>query len=660
MVESIKDAVLINGFFFSLPLIGYAVILLLKNKITNTQISAVAKIILSQHIFTRFVAAFTVAYFIFAVVSIPLYLFHLPAIVGTISYLVLLVAALVYLSSFLVKKLFINEKYDPFILKNETLLVKLLVVLILIILSADFILTIFVAKAFPWGDGLYHMARVMSIVSDGFNVQTTYFNNVPESGYMYNATYTLFSIPSVLFHLDAMKVWEFSLGFFRLLMWTSIFTLAAVVFRYWLKVKENWYLFSTLSLVSAIAINAAGFFVANYQSRIAVIWFILLIILLSISSKKYRKVTDVFIVCVSFLLAMTHIIYAVVAACFLGLYVAISAVIFRKAFFTKDKAITFASSFLVLLSTPLISKLLPVRASEELINLKEAPTISVFGMKILAPVLPSSALNGIVFVVWIFGLIVAAYILSQKKSYGRLVLLLVITLFYPFIVYVPFVFTTLNHLLPIWVIERFAAMDVISLICFGLGMYALYHIGNLIGARFTKNTMNTMTAVVVAITLVLSGVLAKQTYTELLKDRKEKQIQYQMQDQTVDAFRNILKDNKLVITTPTYSYVFAALFNVDILAVEYGHSPIASDGENRSLCQEYILKNLGLNELKAVGADYIIQFPSDKESTANNKPYLKFVSGTEYFNLFEVQKNYNSTNNKIYKPCLDFQRIEKS
>lgn len=666
-METILHAFITNIYWFSLPLIGYAILLFLANVKLSSFLGNLSQIALKQHFFVGFIISFAVTYFIISVLSLPLYLFHMPAVISSVAYAFLLAVSVLYVLFSWGKQLFSTSDIHLFSLSKQTLFVKILFISMCFIIVADFLLTVFVAKAFPWGDGVYHMARVMSMVHDGFNVQTSYFQNVPESGYMYNAFYTLFIIPATLLNLDAMKVWEYSLGFFRILLWFSIFTLAATVFRDWLKAKGTWLLFSILAVLSAIAINAAGFFVANYPSRLAFVWFILLVILLSYSSNKTARAVRLLIITVSFMLAMTHIIYAVIAACFLVLVTVVKLLILGKSYLSRSTLITAIASVGILLSTPVIAKLLPVRASEDLIHLMGAPSMDVIGgMKILIPMFPATPIDWFVYIVGIAGILGAINILRVSKSKHEMSILISLFSFYILIAHIPFIFSLMYKILPMWVIQRFDSMNVAQYISFALGVYVIYYYALLFRKKYAKRFIaewkydRIIIVLLVVATILTSMLVADGTYRKLIDDRKEKQVEYQFQQRSAKELRDILNENKLIVTTPTYSYIFTSLFNVDILAVEYGHSPLASDGANRSLCQEHILKNLGFNELNAIGANYLFQVASDKESTAGSKPYLKLVKQNQEFKIYEVQKNYNSENNETYQPCVEFQKREKS
>lgn len=81
------------------------------------------------------------------------------------------------------------------------------------------------------------------------------------------------------------------------------------------------------------------------------------------------------------------------------------------------------------------------------------------------------------------------------------------------------------------------------------------------------------------IALVISLPFSQKSYGEFTKYTNDKQEAYVGSRVVSNDFAGILKNNKVVISDLENSFYLAARFNIDVVAVSYGHMPLSADGK---------------------------------------------------------------------------------
>lgn len=674
MLNTLRYAAIVNLFWFSLPFIGYAIIKFSNEcKCLPTIIRNVSSVMVRQHAFILFVLSFAVAVLVFSVLSVPLYLFRLPAVVPVAVYLALLSLSVLYVLTIFLKGLFKTSDSDIFRLRDQYQIVKVLFVVVVLALIFDFVLSTFILKAYPWGDAAYHMSRVVSIIQDGFSNSSSFHSNLPEGGYVYNVIYALHVIPAKLLSLEPMKINEYSLGFFRLLQWLSVFTLAMTLFGKWLKQGNKTMIFSFLAMLSAIAVYSNRFFIANYPNNIVNIWFVLLVVCLSIPIKKHMWGLGIVIMSISLLMATTHPTYSLIAACFILLTTLVRLLLLdRKTWINKTSSSVYLLSFFMLIAIPLMLKSQPVRLQASLLNLTELPTEQFLGLSYMKPYFPVDSFGWFMWTLAIVSLLYVLVKLWRSEKRIEATSLLSTMVFFPLIGFNPIVFTVMHHFLPVWFIERFNSMDIFVYMNYAIIAFFVYCIISWIIKRVNQRSIKIAglldNALICAVILVLAwflGSRAMQTYRLLIADRKLKESTYLQIDQVSASLKDVFNDNKVVLSDGVHSYALNALFNIDVISIEYGHWPMASDGGDRDLCQLYLLDNLNYSDLSATGVDYVaISTLGDMEHTrllAEEKPYLTFERSNQYYVVYRFMRDgklEDSGAPKVYGPCLEYKEKE--
>lgn len=670
----IIETVLINLYWLSLPLIGYALLRIFSEvKMFPKPLGDVAGVVLKQHPFCIFVAGFAVTTAVFALISIFFYIFNIAVLPIVIIYLILLVCSVVYLLKY--KS---GNKFDImslFGLVGESNIARLLFLLMIAAIGVNYLIYVVVGSSLSGnGDTIYHLSRMVDILEGGFNIQSSFYHNFMELGYHYNVIYALYVIPAKLFDYIPLIIWKNSLGFFNLTSLLASFAFALFIFKNWVGAKKLTLSLATISIFPVMAYYSYYAYIANYPDRIIKIWIILLLMCL------YQKITKtnfkaalLMLLTVALVITMTNPLYAVVCVCFI-LLLALTRLIIQYKDFVKDK-LSIAAYFLtiaILMIGPLITKLVPVRLSSRWIeNMQNIPHYEIFGMTIIKPIFD----YGDDIMAWIIaalGIVAIIYLIfMQRKRRYELSFVLALMFFYTFFAFTPLC-TLLNKFIPLWVIARFE--DIINILCqsyLTIAVFCLFSIAyKLIEKRkpqlAASGDFRTIFFALFFIVIVAPCFYFINNYHKFVL-RSNEGVNFKGYVTFVDDYKNILNENKLVITNDGYE--LSSLFRIDILSMPFGHSVVSSDGVNRFKCLEYITKNYNYADLKAVGANYVVETDEKMaEKILNKKPYLKLIgSKQEYLGyihrkvyIYEFKELSGYISGDVYGPCLEYQQNEKN
>lgn len=665
-----NNIVLINLFWLSIPFIGYAAILF-ASRTKNNQLKNIATVLLRLPLPSLFLASFTIPILLFCLLCIPMYLFQIHVNVAVGVYSVLLLTSLLYVIKKYIRRYanyFINDR--PINLRHfgkATYISASVLILFVGVLLVDFIISLY-TKAFIGGDAIFHMSRVVSIINDGFNLRTSFFDNLPENAYHFNVIYVLYAIASKVLRLSPMEVWEYSLSFFRLVIWFSIYSLAFYVGKCFMRfsLKMN-FVFSAMSTVATVLIFSSVFFIGSYPSQLAVAWAILAIIMAT-ETLKGTRYANIGLLSLSVLLTMTHAIWAFMIAAMLIYLVVVNFLL--RLLLNDNKKYHLGNVWIVIgaaimLVSPIITLVLPDRSSYEHINLPGAKTtLDVLGFTIRDPniVFNISAVPSIGFFLAIIGIISFFYLVwhIRKNRYALSMIISVNTLFV-IVLFVPPVFWMMKKVLPVWTLDRFVLSNILIYIAPG--------IVSLIIATAIRRTMRHIdfnrvkipeTLLFAIIALVISLPFSQKSYGEFTKYTNDKQEAYVGSRVVSNDFAGILKNNKVVISDLENSFYLAARFNIDVVAVSYGHMPLSADGKNRLDCLKGILDSYDRGDLNAVRADYIV-VPTNEDGVRilpklAPLSYVKLVAEDQYFFVFEVE--HNGAKTPKHTSCIEFEKRE--
>lgn len=657
MQETIKEILLINIYWLSLPFIGFAVIYLLSSQ--SKEFFGLRKIsshILKQHFFIIFLYSFTTIFFIITVASIVLYILHAPAKLFTLLYIVSVLIAVAYLFFQFSRKLFSTTAIDLLKLNKVDLFTKIVLLLMMSIVLGDYFLSLYI-KSFFAGDAVFHLSRVVDILASGFNINSPHHSNLPEAAYHYNSVYSLYIPPAQIFDIPPYKVWEYSLSFFRLLQWTAIYALAAHVVKHFLGVKKHITLLASALTIMGISISVGYLFIANYPSRLVDVWVMLLLTAISIYESKVI-IYKFIILMLAIIIACTHPTYSLMIFLFFILFIIIKTVLYRKLLIKEN--VIYILSLLILAITPTISFLTPGKLSDAQQSIFNPNTLAIVNQVIRKPFVHESGIS--IIIVILLGLSFIGYLyllMKMHRQKSQLALIASLMLFFPLIAYVPFVYGVISKILPPWMIERFSQMNVLMPIVAGIGVYA---VTKLLIRLINNNELNKYLYVFSCILIiVLSAFIARSSYLYLLVRGGWNQTGYEITDINYEQIKNVYKNGDTILSNPERSFTIPELLAVDVVAVEIGHSTKSADTENRLLCQQNVLKSLKYQDLVFLGVDYVeLPINTDTKVLAETD-YLKKIGVVQDHSIYKFTKERATLidNEKVTKSCVEFVENEK-
>lgn len=674
MLRVFSEILLINAYWFSLPLIGYCLLIVVhEQKQTPAALKQAIASVLERHVFIKAFLSFAFISAIFAIVALVCYLFSLPVAVLAAFYVCLLGFTLFILGRSVLRNALKVESTDWLRLRSEFLLAKLAFVLLVVFLVADFLIALYAkSHAVNSADTYVHLSRIVAILSQGFTVESGFFRDVAEGGYHYNLIYALYAIPAQLFNILPFNVWSASFGFFRLLQWMAIFTLADYAWRNWLRDNTRVFFAATLTTILAIALFSPAFFIATYPNQIANAWLILLVIGLSVFEAS--KLPYIFVMA-AVLLTFTHPTYALMAIVFLCMFMAVRVIFIGKRVLKDSRYLAVMGSTLaILLLGPLRTFLFPNRMTEVGFNVGDFEVIRLGFMTMMKPHFGFFAhpFNTMLFLIGTTGLYALLYYLRKDKKQFSIVLTLI--LFYPIVAFFPPAFTVLHSILPVWLIDRFMAMNGLTYVSVAMGLYYFFvfvsrQAKTLAVLPVSVKMPSQRTAYLMAfiVILCLSLFYLRQPGRFLTQYRAANDHYYDFMTRTYGSFHHVLKGEKMVVANQGDSYFLAAIFPIDVIAVEEGHTTPAADAKHRIQCQKRLLHSMAYADLKSIDAKYVAisKYEEDFDSMkllADSRPFLKLVAGNTDFLIYSFDSKVTapSPGEKPYKPCLIYQDIEKS
>ena len=419
------------------------------------------------------------------------YCFNFPIVVPLVSYLGAMFIALVVIYKHRLLLLTKIRQYE-----SPTLGQLLLFILVLAPLIFDFIMSLR-SGAPLYGDAPIQIAKIHFFLTNHVTLNDPYFsyNGVIDPRYSTNLLNAYQSMIAKFLGITAVRVWLYSYGFYRLVIWLSIFALAWTLFPK--KYKPLSYVLLALSpiLFSQLFINA------NLPDRIVFAWICLFIVGL----RRWLEDRDYILLLVgSLMIATTHALFALIGLAYISLLV-LSLSLFRR--ITKHDLYVFGLSFIILLMPVALNLYYPNHTNQD--PTAYNPGLAPPPLKDYGPfhisMLPALDITTIIIYLTIFLCIVladksksqliklTAYCLSiislfiwfnyaylalfgyglllyMCKSVKLKIAFVCLVLLYPLIIYNPLFWHIVKQDVPPWVIYRFSYFNVVGLLAPILGL----------------------------------------------------------------------------------------------------------------------------------------------------------------------------------------------
>jgi hypothetical protein len=674
VLEALKQILVVNAYWFSLPISGYGIILALKQRVQLRPAGsrAVDFVMDQSFIGTAFISC-AFSFTILAVWALFCYLIHAPVWVMSVFYVLTLVIGAGYLIFVIAANLF-NKRVLLSIpeFKDQPFISRLVFLGMLVLLTGDFAFNMWLKSyALNGGDTFLHLARMVTILARGFTINSGYFGNLVETGYHYNVVYALYVVPAQLFHLQPSTIWEYSAGFFRLLQWAAIFTLAWHICTVWLKDKVNALLVSSLATIFAVSYYGALFFIALYPDQLVVAWMILLVMTVSFYEQK-PKASFLPSILVAFLIAMTHPTYAFMCAAFLGLAGLIKIILqWKDRAVIKQTLYFYLSLIVILMVSPVRTELYPQRFSANIVNFGNIFQTMNFGsFSISRPyaIWHNPLIQMLLFGISTFGMWFIFY--RTRKAKGQWPIVVSLIVFFPLLAYVPFTFSVLRLVLPLWVISRFGTMNILGDVAVVFGLYGLLYAcsrwGDLQRNLPSWLKRSEATALIgVVIVLGLSAYYILPTYHKMTPEMTQNSNYYSFMNQTYTDFHSVMGGEKTVVASSGDSYVLSAVLPVYVIAIEVGHTAPTADAPDRQACQTYLMNHFDYADLQAVKASYVTIATYDphfvkERAEISSDSYLHLMAHDSNFLVYSFIKQPAHPIAKPDRACTKYQQVEAS
>lgn len=617
--------------------------------------------------FLLIILSFGASVVMFGVASLPLYALQLPAIVYTVIYLGALLGAVVYLMSMVAGAL---AKKRSVTISGWRFWLAFTAGLSLVgILVFDYVVSTYFGAQFAEGSDTYvHVAKILSIWQYGFSIDDGFLEGVAETRYHFNAIYPLYLPIIQLGHVTPADAWNVSTGFFRFIQWITAGALMTVVARRLLRLDSKCSLWlGVVATVAAVAAVGGSRFmhVAMYPNTIENIWLVLLVVGLFLVVDSHRKLGVAMSYMAALLITLTHPTYALMAALFVALLFAGSLIGYWVKLYRLDGRylLTLGGLFVILMLSPVITILFPDRMTDASFDFGNFKSIEVLGVDILPVALPDTPLSVLFATISLigYGFIVAR--LWVQKKYQLLIAVLALVLFVYLLVNNPMFMAIVGDILPLWLLARFGAMNVLSLIIIPVGLYTIgLGVLRLVGKRELFRKVLICASIVIAVTGL--GLSALRGYKSFYDNTKAIDHGYlDFVHRTQQTLGGVFQPGSVVIANLGDSYFLPASLPIKVIAVHAAHATPEADSANRLLCQEELYAGLFDNRLVATtGARYIVVAKWDAQyngliAKLSQDAMYRHIKDTPDFMVYEII--VPNTGDVIEdSPCRVYKKVE--
>lgn len=550
------------------------------------------------------------------------YLFGMPVSWVAISWLVLLLMALIWLAKNL-EFAFQDILKPSFKLKSSWLFFLFAAVLLF-----DFILSLKVGGLLSLGtDAWVHLAKINHLLNNGMNINDPYFSQLIDARYHVSLTHPIYAAGSYLTGLTPVIFWKFSLGIFRFLVFLSIYLSAKLVS------KSQ----SIAYLTAATSVFVASFSLrfALYPNVLALVWYILFIFgAVRVLDNPRDKLARVLLLSTSLAISFIHPGYSL-GLFVMALFIVVVSLLMNGHKWDWGKYKWLIWPALIASWSPLVSFFLPNNMTEEarLLGEESYEFITVFGTRFLSP------LDGYTWLSILSMLVIAIYVWRKcgKKSGLSIVVISAFVLF-PLIAYNPVVFPLLNELTPTWFIRRLRFTNFLDLAllaglaAFILAPYVREKIKSVSGVKLPEHLLAVIALILIAVPSIPN---VKRFYNQ--RHDNDRAQNY------VESLDDVLpkSDERVTIVAPeSVSYYIPGVANAEVINIDSTHAPPAANYELRASCLGQLLSDddfVRRSAINAINPRYYILWGNYKETLEGNMELIdNKMQKDSAFTLFNV------------------------
>ena len=606
-----------------------------------------------------------------SVVSVIGYIFRLPSVVFVIAWVVLLLAAIVYLAPAIKSRLLLVKTIKVGGIRFW--LLGLLVLATIGALVVDYVLSTYFGAQFAEGSDSYvHVAKILSIATYGFSLDDGFMAGVLETRYHINAIYPLYMPIIHVLGISPADAWNLSAGFFRLIQWVSIGALAGFLYGRFAKKKHlPMYAVICVTTLAAIALFTSKWFlhVATYPNKVVILWFTLLrvgVILFCDRLQRDRKVGLYLAYVGAALTTLTHPTYALMAAVFIFALT----VIFVVGRFAKWWRLLWRDVahllvlFVLLMLSPIVAVAFPDRMTQASFDFGDFKTTQVLGVDVLPIGLPNTLLSITIAVVALLGYAFMLVMAYRRRQYKVVAILAVIIAFPYLTMHNPLFMYIVGDRLPLWLVSRFSAMNILRQIVFIVGLYSVaLLVYRLVAQRVVRRSIITALLIMVAVYLAISYVNG---YKELRAGTKAIDHGYLgFIHRTQEDLRGVMPPGSLVVANLGDSYFLPAVIPIKVVAIHEAHATPMADSADRLRCEEQLLETgYDSRMLATIKADYVVlaKWQTNRDylqQALTSRDDFTFVKETRDFFVYKV--NQQRLDAAVTSgACYNYQRDEET
>lgn len=550
---------------------------------------------------------------------------------------------------------------------------KLLFLCIALVLVFDYVAAVYVKSPLS-SDAPVHVSRIRLIAEGHFTISDPYFGNhgVVDARYSTNLLLGLEAVATKLLRTPAINIWYYSYGFYRLVVWAGLFSLA-IAFTQKRQRKQVAYIL----LILAPFMYNLYFRLGEFPDRIVLAWTALFIIGVLKWAQNKGALLMLF---ASILIAVTHPLNAAMALAFILLVAVISLLMKR---IERGQILAMLCALPILAAPVILNLLYPNRiaVSDKAFNAgaisgnnyvltKYGPftmarlpelTLALFGLAILYGgfILFASKLKHLsmpwakttLFVlilvaaflayVPVFITVIGYITLFRTAKRERRVILVAATVFYWLVIYNPLLMPIIGHRLPPWTIARFQEFNLFALLAPIVGWLTILDFPKLhLGLPKITKTTYVLAPIVIFVciplfysTSRLDTVLSNSgSYDNTFRIRTATNLQKlapQLKGQVV-----FTDDEDVAFMLPTV----VPAYGVDTIVANY--SPVANIAI-REKCADTLAEKLNYTDFQDAGATRII---TNRELSSSARlddrlkagPYAKLLKRVDGLAVYEI------------------------
>lgn len=524
-----------------------------------------------------------------------------------------------------------------------------------------------------YGDAPVQLAKITLFTHSHFTLSDPYYayNGVVDPRYSTNLMDAFQALAGKLFDTTAARVWLYSYGFYRFLIWISIFSLS------WAIIPKKYRYWSYLVLTFSPVIFGSTFIYAELPDRIVFAWICLFILGLKLWVERRNSTL---LIIASLLIATTHALFSLMALGFLCLF---SLVLFAgKALSIKNlRSILICACVLVI--PVALNFYYPNHTNESalsynpglappsvrtygFIHISQLPPISTYlvllylfmlGCLMLANKASSSTVRlilyftSIVFVSLYFNynylaIIGYCFMLLNASSKKARLLIGCLIIYYPLLIYNPLFWYFNQGSIPPWVTFRFSYFNTIGLIAPLIGLLC-YTALPLIRWGYKSHgyyaSTLVITAFIISYSLYNGSFPINYPWWQFVRKENKSRSQALSSIQVLSPY---IKGRVVYSNDPDLSILIPGVVESGVIDFQPANESPMTDIAGRMRCGDLLSINPSYSALKDAKASLVLTdgvYAKEITNSSKKDTFLKLEKSYKGYYLYEIDNAAKST-----------------